>query len=165
MNSCPELVIGIDRLPPEGKSVTGELPMSALDVPEDDRISCPQPLAFDLSVAPVQGKVLVRGRLSTVLRCRCDRCLTYYSLPLATEDVCHLFEVEHQKFVDLTGDVREDILIVFPLGCVCRPECRGLCPSCGHNLNSGLCSCAASAPRPDVWQALDGLELTRRRRR
>ena len=43
--------------------------------------------------------------------------------------------------IDLKEDVREAIILAFPLKPLCRPECRGLCPHCGRNLNEEKCEC------------------------
>jgi uncharacterized protein len=39
---------------------------------------------------------------------------------------------------------------------LCRPECRGLCPDCGSNLNLGPCSCPMKSAEPR-WRALTEL--------
>ena len=43
-----------------------------------------------------------------------------------------------------------------PLKTVCREDCKGLCPSCGSNLNVESCDCQ---PVPDArWSALKDLK-------
>jgi len=49
--------------------------------------------------------------------------------------------------IDLTPMVRDAIHLAVPIAPVCRPECRGVCPSCGADLNLGPCSCAEPVPR------------------
>ena len=44
--------------------------------------------------------------------------------------------------VDLRPAVREQWLLEAPAFVLCRPDCKGLCPTCGANLNLGACSCA-----------------------
>ena len=160
MTTSSQLVISIEHLPPEGRDLEGRLPMADLHVSEDARVSCRHDLQFALHVSPVQGRILVRGRLSTVLDCSCDRCLDSFQLPIATEDCCHLVEEAAEGTVDLTEAVREDILLVFPQVCICRPDCRGLCPNCGRNLNAGTCSCPSSPVTDGPWDALNGVELS-----
>jgi uncharacterized protein len=46
-----------------------------------------------------------------------------------------------QTVIDLADDVRQTLLLAFPLKNVCREECRGLCSRCGKNLNEGSCDC------------------------
>lgn len=41
--------------------------------------------------------------------------------------------------VDLDPLVREYLLLEVPIAPVCKPDCKGLCPVCGEDLNAGLC--------------------------
>jgi len=49
--------------------------------------------------------------------------------------------------------LREQVLLTLPLKVICREDCKGLCPHCGRNLNSGPCSCADPLEDPR-WAAL-----------
>ena len=55
--------------------------------------------------------------------------------------------------------VREQVLLSLPPRTLCREDCKGLCPRCGQNLNSGSCNCDKSASDPR-WNALRGLAGT-----
>jgi len=41
--------------------------------------------------------------------------------------------------IDLESLAREYLLIEIPISPLCRPDCLGLCPECGQNLNLGIC--------------------------
>jgi uncharacterized protein len=41
--------------------------------------------------------------------------------------------------IDLTPVLREYILLEIPISPLCRPDCKGLCPICGNNLNESTC--------------------------
>ena len=43
--------------------------------------------------------------------------------------------------VDLGGILAEEASLVMPYNPLCRESCKGLCGSCGKNLNEGKCSC------------------------
>jgi uncharacterized protein len=43
--------------------------------------------------------------------------------------------------VDITGPVREALVLALPLKPLCRDDCRGLCPQCGVNRNENTCEC------------------------
>lgn len=58
--------------------------------------------------------------------------------------------------LDLKPLVRDALLLELPLAPLCRPDCRGLCPTCGANLNLNPCSCEQAAVDPR-WAALDAL--------
>jgi uncharacterized protein len=44
--------------------------------------------------------------------------------------------------IDLAPSVWEELLLSAPTKFHCREECKGLCPTCGTNLNTGACNCA-----------------------
>jgi uncharacterized protein len=54
--------------------------------------------------------------------------------------------------LDLRPTVREQWLLNVPTYAVCREECRGLCPTCGKDLNEGACDCPQS--HDARWDAL-----------
>lgn len=57
--------------------------------------------------------------------------------------------------LDLTEALRQYKVIEEPAKPLCRPDCRGLCPSCGQDLNQGPCRCP---PQKDSrWEALSKL--------
>lgn len=49
--------------------------------------------------------------------------------------------------------VLEQLQLNIPMKPLCRPDCKGLCPRCGADLNITRCSCVAAAPDPR-WAAL-----------
>jgi uncharacterized protein len=126
---------------------------------EDDLIDFDRPVEYRLIASLVNNGLLVKGSAKTVARCRCGRCLEEFDLPIECDEVCHFFENPLPTELDLTDAVREDILILLPRSVVCRPECAGLCSSCGQNRNEGDCLCAAPDGMGGAWDVLDKLRL------
>ncbi len=52
--------------------------------------------------------------------------------------------------------VREQVLLSLPSRILCKPDCKGLCPRCGQNLNIAGCDCGEASTDPR-WNALAGL--------
>lgn len=48
--------------------------------------------------------------------------------------------------VDLAPIVEEQVLLSLPYAPVCRPNCKGICQSCGSDLNRGQCQCKKTNP-------------------
>lgn len=46
-----------------------------------------------------------------------------------------------KDFVEIDNDVREEILLNFPMRFLCKADCKGICRGCGVNLNSETCKC------------------------
>ena len=97
--------------------------------------------------------ILVQGRLTTQVELECVRCLEPFTYQLSfrlaerflpasaaalDEDS---FPISDDNSVDLDEPIRETILLDLPMHAVCHPDCRGLCPQCGQNLNLGQCDC------------------------
>ena len=61
------------------------------------------------------------------------------------------------ELLDLQPLVRDALLLELPLAPLCSEDCRGLCPTCGADLNDGPCSCD-QAPADPRWAALDLLK-------
>jgi len=59
------------------------------------------------------------------------------------------------KELDLFEEIRQTIVLEIPWNPVCRPDCRGLCPRCGHDLNAGSCSCRGESKDPR-WSPFEG---------
>lgn len=153
------LIFNIADLPSGGIDVRGEVPFVALGVADDERIAFIEPMRFALHIAPVQSQVLVRGVLDTTVEIPCDRCLEPVRVPLHVEDVCHYLEDIESLSIDLTEELREDMLLALPQVCLCDTDCRGLCPQCGQNLNEHECSCKAAEDDDSPWSGLDALDL------
>jgi uncharacterized protein len=55
--------------------------------------------------------------------------------------------------VDLRESLRECTVLAIPQSLVCRETCRGLCNSCGIDLNLEVCDCTSEAYDPR-WDGL-----------
>ncbi len=147
-------------IPEEGLPLQGKLAPSIFDIPGTARLACKVPLDHDLTAFVVEGRVLVQGRLKTTVTCTCDRCLEVYELVIEVPDVCHYYEVVEDDRIDLTADIREDIVIAFPDKLLCAAECQGFCSVCGQILNTHTCECTAGTTAPSVWDELDRFSQT-----
>lgn len=90
--------------------------------------------------------LLVQIRMQAEMPAECSRCLTEFQQPLAI-DFTELYAftpasmtdsgllVPENGKIDLAPLVREEFSLAIPISPVCRPDCKGLCPVCGENLN------------------------------
>jgi uncharacterized protein len=149
----------VPDIPPEGIDIpvtvaveeTGRLSEGALEVV--------QPVSGHLRVEPSLKRFLVRGRIQTVFRTNCARCLEEMNLEVS-EDVVVVYthavsdeereelEAEGLDFeffigeeIDLWPIIQEQLLLALPIKAVCDEECQGLCPVCGVNKNHHQCQC------------------------
>jgi uncharacterized protein len=55
------------------------------------------------------------------------------------------FVIDEQDQLDLTEAVRQYRETALAMAPLCRPDCKGLCPNCGADLNIGPCDCGAGS--------------------
>jgi len=61
--------------------------------------------------------------------------------PLPQPDEEDPFYIDESHLVDLGEALREYALLELPMQPLCTPDCKGLCPICGAELNAGECGC------------------------
>jgi uncharacterized protein len=132
-----------------------------------------QPIRVRRAQLAGQARRAVRGvqlqaHLAADLSIECSRCAELFDLPLSAdcsltlvgdgveygppeaqlaEEDATLFHARDGQ-VDLADVAGEQIYLNLPLKPVCRPDCRGLCPSCGANRNRLECGCRQEAIDP-----------------
>ena len=124
-------------------------------------------IEYRLSAVMAGADLIVTGSASVPLATVCARCLDDIRVVISVRDLCFHFEKVKDLEVDLTDDVREELLLAVPSCFYCSPDCKGICPMCGANLNHAACSCDRNAPEPDTpsaapspWDQLDALKLS-----
>ncbi len=121
-----------------------------------------QDLADDLSVQGIRGEltflrtsdgIMGYGALIIDIEIECARCLEPILHPLnvdleeffsPAQDIAPdkpAFPIDADGYIDL-GPILCDLVIVStPMHVQCKPDCKGLCPNCGVNLNNTACDC------------------------
>ncbi len=132
----------------------------------DSSIRADVPVTVDAILEWVSDGLLVTGTVTGGWEGPCRRCLGAVRGDSAV-DVQELFEarpregesypLQHDR-IDLEPLAREALTLDLPLAPLCSAGCRGLCATCGADLNQGDCGCPP--PGADVrWAALDALRL------
>ena len=138
------------------------------------RIVAPVHLAFDIHKDKEKFRLV--GTARTELELPCSRCLEPFRLPvdaafdlrfLPARDMADETEREVQDEdldtsyyrddkIDLNELLREQFYLALPMKPLCREDCKGLCPQCGTNWNTGTCTGTAEWEDPRL-AALKGL--------
>ena len=167
------LPLDLARLSREGAlRIQGSIPPDA-PLWEGTGIRFQDPLRVDLKASEAtSGEIVVRGTLKGTFAQECRRCLDPVVVPLdeevtfvyagmgveGGEDDGDLRRVPEDALeVDLEEPIREEVILVAPEYTVCDPDCRGLCPRCGADLNETTCECAVEEPDPR-WDTLRALK-------
>ncbi len=134
------------------------------------------PVTGEITVQNIGHLLVVRGRLRATVEMTCVRCLTptrtSLDIPIEEEfasegarpdvgtiDVEDPERAAIEDFVlDAKEFVRQQVETHLPMASLCRPDCRGICPQCGQNLNEGPCQCepdTGASPFTKLKELLD----------
>jgi uncharacterized protein len=123
-------------------------------------------------------QVRLVGKIETGVEVHCSRCLRPVSVPVeaefeeryipaadesVTDELAELkpddlgFSTYEGESVDVDLLVREQVLLALPMRPLCREDCKGLCPTCGTDLNAEACACEQKEIDPR-WAALASLK-------
>jgi uncharacterized protein len=121
----------------------------------------PEPVSGHVQLLRTRAGVLVRAHLSLTEAEDCSRCLrplvdlvkvdfeeefkaTMDALtgkPVEERPGPEAFLIDSNHMLDLTEAVRQYREASATMQPLCKPDCRGLCHRCGHDLNDGDCAC------------------------
>jgi uncharacterized protein len=144
--------------------------------PVDERITLIEPVTVNGKVRLSRNEVFVNGHVDTRAQVECDRCLQQVQLPVNVDfeleyitgsdyessEVVELGEealsvsVFDGRTIDVDEIVKEQILLAVPTRMLCREDCKGICPECGIDRNTGECNCVTDNIDPR-WAALKNL--------
>jgi len=139
------------------------------------------PLDWSASAERAGDEIRVAGSLNTSLELACSRCLEPARVTI-DKPFDLFFRQRDEKMFDEDAEIelsegdtrtafftgtqlaisdilREQILLALPMKALCTIDCKGLCPQCGMNLNSGGCNC----PKENFSPHMDTLLEIKRR--
>jgi uncharacterized protein len=140
-----------------GERTTRQVQEEARTLDEDLEIDF---LRGEIQFTRVNRGIFAQGHLDTQVQMTCVRCLEPFSYPLDVEiaeryvfsrqegDEEPIYIIPADGMIDITEPTRQQIWVSLPIRPLCRPDCQGLCPHCGVNLNHESCTCQEEAVDP-----------------
>lgn len=157
----PVMLLNLTTLVDDRTPLRLELTPETLAVPADD-FAVADVLHFvgELQQA-APGEYRLTGRVTGDVLVPCSRCAEPFGIaldvpvdvplrPVAALEAADEHEIGdddlattfyEDETLDLAAFVREQCYLALPMKPLCRPDCRGLCPHCGTNLNQATCTC------------------------
>lgn len=111
--------------------------------------------------------IIVKGKITASVKGICSRCLKPIdcevkynfeeeALPgegLSSDGQYDNLIIDEDHTLDLSEAIRQYALLAVPVKPLCRLDCAGICPTCGHDLNQEPCQCP-SGIRDQRWSKL-----------
>ena len=88
----------------------------------------------------VGSSLFFKGLLNSQIEMLCTRCLKTVRQAVS-EPFDLYYPYKGEDFLETTDDIREVMILSYPVKFICQEDCKGLCPHCGTNLNEEKCSC------------------------
>ena len=148
------------------------------DTPEarDEDYTVAAPVHLVVDVRKDRDAYRVTGRVQTRLQLECGRCLEPFEIPVdsafelryvpasanTAEEEAEVAEDDlttayyKDETLDLGELMHEQFVLALPMKPLCSDACKGLCPVCGTNLNTGTCDCKPAWTDPRL-AALQGI--------
>lgn len=171
-------LVAINDLPPDGKEFELTDQEIWLEPIKEFKMDCriTEPIKGKVFVQRADEGVLVRGRLEGEVAVPCVRCAEdapvhidarfdeYEEIPPENAkrgDLDHggyIVHDRHAPMLNLAEVGWEQFMLALPVQAVCREDCKGLCPTCGANLNESACGCEKTTVDPRM-APLSGLKI------
>ena len=133
-----QMKIAVNRIPSEGLHEEGRYDPSMMDIERFD-VHPADAVTVSAFFTKADTEVVVQAEITCPVELCCARCLEPFERPLKTSGM-YSYEIgAPTDVIDITEDVRQEIILAYPMVPVCREACKGLCPACGQNLNETTC--------------------------
>lgn len=157
----PDLIIDVMAIPEDGREVAIAVPSTAFSLESSD-VHLRDPVDFRAHISRAGTTVAVKGMIVATVEVPCIRCLEpaviiveepvdVVVLPASEipDDEDHELVASEMDFyytkerLDLKTVIWDHLAVTIPIQPLCRDGCKGLCPSCGVDLNFESCYCPA----------------------
>ena len=131
---------------------------------DGEKIKAPEKIVISGETTYKDEVIILNANLKGNLELICSRCLDTFIYPIDI-DIEERFTNDESKSddeivfvksdsVDITEIIENAMISTLPIKRLCSEKCKGLCQSCGKNLNKETCTCQVE----DVDIRLAGLK-------
>jgi uncharacterized protein len=154
--------INIDKILPEGSHFEAKESAKALDI-QAEGAEFSNPIEVSILALKSGNTLIIKGWLKTKVDFKCGRCLKDYSAIIENKNLDYSYNIEEVKELDISPDIREEMILLLPIRPLCKKDCKGFCQRCGQDLNEKKCTCKKG--KEDIrWSELDRLKVDKKER-
>lgn len=154
------IIINVALLEKSDIELNGVMTPGEMEIKDSELIKFTDDITYQLHAKLLNGSILLDGQVASGISSFCGRCTVAIEQNLVNRTICHFYEDFDQQTLDVTDDIREDLLIALPVNPLCSDKCLGLCNQCGVNLNNKSCDCVSEEDvADDIWGDLDKLDF------
>lgn len=140
------------------------------------------PISGSVKLTRTNRGILAQGILKTSVPSECGRCLKQFDYPLTfnlEEEFFPVidvnsgvaleipeepgsFMIDEHHILNLDEAIRQNALLAIPMKPLCKEKCKGICQTCGKDLNRGKCGCTSQEIDPR-WSKLVQLAASKQK--
>jgi len=135
--------IDVNQIPVEGVRLAEKISPGELDL-DTQQLKFSTPVEVSARAWRITNALSVDVELSVKARMQCSRCLEEAEIIFEKKFTLNYPLSRTDKSIDLNPEIREELIVNYPVKLLCKADCRGLCPKCGKNLNQGGCTCGST---------------------
>jgi len=151
------------RIPPEGLEVSELCEPKSLGL-ETQEVKYISSLSLRCRFTKSNNDVFCPGSYEAKVKLVCNRCGGQFCCNLHGDFKFDYPGMGNETTLDVTDDIRQEVLLGYPLKALCRPDCKGLCPVCGQNLNERDCGHKAQSIHVGLSKLKDWMKSDERKR-
>jgi uncharacterized protein len=133
--------VQVDQIRPEGLIIESQIDPVSLDL-NTDIVSFKSGLEVEARLSRISDVVSASMSVKGLISMVCCRCLSEFPVKVDKDFIVDYPLEKGMRTLDLDPDIRDFIMLDYPLKPLCKQDCAGLCPGCGANLNEvKRCDC------------------------
>lgn len=133
--------INVDNIPEEGLDLAEKLDSARMSLDVDlQGVSFIESIDAKAMVRKSGAEVFIEVSLESPVEYTCSRCLAKFR-DVFKKAFNVNYEVKPGDVLEVDEDIRQEMILDSPMKVMCKPDCEGLCPNCGQNLNVAKCEC------------------------
>ena len=137
--------IYVDKIPNGGLELNEKIEPGLLSLDEHTVVNFIKPIDVKANVMKTGAEIFVDVLLEAPVEYTCVKCLSKFEYIFRKKfDIVR--EIKPAEIVELDDEIRQEIIVDYPMKVICKAECKGLCPNCGQNLNIEKCDCKSEQP-------------------
>ena len=132
--------VEINAISDKGLQISEEITASDWQM-DSDNIKFVNNIGLNCEFKKIHKEILVNAYVVTHREIICFRCLESAD-KVVKQNFVKSYNLDKLKgALDIDEDIREEIILSFPMKVLCKDDCKGICSKCGVNLNTDKCKC------------------------
>lgn len=153
------MLVNTNKISEKGLQLTDTIDLAATVLLEENSYFM-ESLDYEMVLRREESRIRARGKIKTTVSLVCVRCADPFEFKVNSTFDIILFPIEmmsdkgtslnpdDMEYIFYEGDqidvekiLSEQVNLFIPTNPICSSQCRGICPTCGINLNRGTCNC------------------------